>query len=188
MSQYSVSWIAPLSIGVALMFLLDPAQGRRRRARLRDRTTHLGQRTGRRTHKMSRDLQNRASGLAARFHGASDADVADDAVVDARVRTAIGRASTHSSAIAVGVIGGVAELNGPVLAAEHDDVVDAVLGVRGVFDIVNHMTQHETPDGIPGLQGDGFMPTRRSRLLPSAAVLCAAAGGAGIIAYGMSRR
>ena len=188
MSQHPISWIAPLTVGAVLMYLMDPSDGRRRRARLRDKTTHLARRTGSVATNVTRDLQNRASGLAAELHSTDDAGLADDAVVEARVRTAIGRVSTHSGAIAVSVVGGVAELNGPVLAWEHDAVVDAVASTRGVLDVVNHMTSHESAAGIPGLQGEGSLPASSERMWPSAAVMCAAAGSAGLIVYGLSRR
>src|SRR5688500_12575064 len=120
--QHSLSWIAPLSLGAALMYLLDPSDGRRRRARLRDQSASLAHRTGARTGGVARDLQNRARGVAARWRDDDDGGLVDDAVVEARVRTAIGRVSTHPGAIAVAVVGGIVELNGPVLAWEHDAV------------------------------------------------------------------
>lgn len=187
MAQHSFSWIGPLSFGAVLMFLLDPGNGRRRRALLRDRTTRLTRRTGRMTGALASDLQNRASGINARLHGQPLAPANDDAIIDARVRTALGRVSTHPGAVAVGVIDGVVELNGPVLANEHDAIVNAVERTRGVVDVVDHTTLHESDDSIPGLQGSGSMPPAE-RMWPTAAILCAAAGSAGVIAYSLRRR
>lgn len=188
MTQHSLSWVGPLSLGAALMYLLDPSDGRRRRARLGDRGASLARRTGERTADVARDLQNRARGVAARLREEDDAGLVDDAVVEARVRTAIGRVSTHAGAIAAAVVGGIVELNGPVLAWEHDAVIDAVVNTRGVLDVVNHLTQHESAHDIPGLQGEGFLPASSERGWSQAALMCAAAGSAGLIAYSLARR
>src|SRR5688500_4559928 len=131
--QHSLSWIGPLSLGAALMYLFDPSDGRRRRAQLGDRTVSAARRTREGATAAARDCQNRARGVAARLRDEDDAGLVVDAIVDARVRTAIGRVSTHPGAIAVAVVGGIVELNGPVLASEHDAVIDAVANTRGVL-------------------------------------------------------
>jgi hypothetical protein len=186
--QHSLSWVGPLSLGAALMYLFDPSDGRRRRAQLADRTTSFARRAREGAAATACDLQNRVRGVAARLRDEDDAGLVMDAVVDARVRTAIGRVSTHPGAIGVAVVGGIVELNGPVLASEHDAVIDTVVNTRGVLDVVNHLTQHESADTIPGLQGEGSLPASRERVWPQAALMCAAAGSAGFIAYGLSRR
>jgi hypothetical protein len=183
MRRHSLSWVGPFGLGALLMYFLDPSRGRRRRARLSARGMSTARRAGQRTADVARDLRNRARGAAARRHRRNDAGYVDDAVVEARVRTAVGRVSTHPGAIAVAVLGGVVELNGPVLAWEHDAVVDAVMTTRGVLDVVNNLTQHEHSFDIPGLQGDGSLPRSSAQRWPKIAVMCAAAGGAGLIAY-----
>ena len=53
-----------LGIGAALMYVLDPERGKRRRALVRDKAVSLANQTGRAVAKKSRDLSNRAKGMA----------------------------------------------------------------------------------------------------------------------------
>jgi hypothetical protein len=52
-------------LGALTMYLLDPEQGRRRRALLRDQFVHTRRVVRERTSATARDLSNRAYGLAA---------------------------------------------------------------------------------------------------------------------------
>jgi hypothetical protein len=52
-------------LGALTMYLLDPEQGRRRRALLQDQITHAKKRVRERTEGKARDLSNRAYGVAA---------------------------------------------------------------------------------------------------------------------------
>src|SRR5688500_15986079 len=101
MTNQSLSWVGPLSLGATLMYLLDPAAGRRRRALLRDRTASLARRTAEASNALACDLQNRASGLRAQLEHRHDDRPVDDTVIEARVRSRLGRVSTHPGAIGV---------------------------------------------------------------------------------------
>jgi hypothetical protein len=57
---------AALALGAGLMFVLDPAQGRRRRALIRDKAIHTAKETSRYVEGKSRDLSNRAHGAVAK--------------------------------------------------------------------------------------------------------------------------
>jgi len=57
--------LGAIGLGAGLMYILDPERGRRRRAVARDKVTSAFNRTGRAISKKSRDLSNRAYGLAA---------------------------------------------------------------------------------------------------------------------------
>jgi gas vesicle protein len=61
-----VSACAALALGAGLMFVLDPAQGRRRRALIRDKAIHAAKETSRYVEGKSRDLSNRAQGAVAK--------------------------------------------------------------------------------------------------------------------------
>ena len=50
--------------GALAMFLLDPEMGRRRRALMRDKSMKYAHQAQRRVSKRSKDLRNRAKGLA----------------------------------------------------------------------------------------------------------------------------
>lgn len=54
-----------IGIGAAIMYALDPQGGRRRRAMARDKAVSLAKETGKAVGARSRDLGNRAKGVAA---------------------------------------------------------------------------------------------------------------------------
>ncbi|HYJ46308.1 MAG TPA: hypothetical protein VEV81_06805 [Pyrinomonadaceae bacterium] len=54
-----------IGLGAALMYMLDPDQGRRRRAVTRDKLVSASNKTGQVIGKRSRDLRNRAQGVIA---------------------------------------------------------------------------------------------------------------------------
>jgi hypothetical protein len=57
-------------VGALAMFVLDPDNGRRRRALARDKLTHYGNEARDAVEGTARDLRNRAQGLAAEARGA----------------------------------------------------------------------------------------------------------------------
>src|SRR5439155_11909181 len=87
--------------GAALMYLLDPNRGRRRRAYLRDQAIHAGHKIATAADKGARDLRNRAVGAVAAAGSRFRADDASDEVLVERVRSAIGRVVSHPHAIRV---------------------------------------------------------------------------------------
>jgi hypothetical protein len=62
--------VGGIGIGAALMYVLDPERGKRRRAMARDKAVAMANKTGRAFAKTSRDLNNRAKGVAAEFRSA----------------------------------------------------------------------------------------------------------------------
>ncbi len=80
-----------IGLGAALMYILDPSQGRRRRALLRDKLVGATNKAGDVIGKTSRDLRNRAQGV---IHEAGSmltggADTAHDQGNDSEEETAI---------------------------------------------------------------------------------------------------
>jgi BON domain len=153
--------------GSALMFMLDPNNGRRRRALVRDKVVRAGHKSREGLDATARDVANRASGIAATARSRWSDEPPDEAVLDARVRSKLGRASSHPRAIEVEVHGGDVTLRGPVLAWEADDVLAAVRGVRGVGNIHDQLQRHETADSVPALQGQGRAPGSSVDILQS---------------------
>lgn len=111
--------------GAALMYLLDPDGGARRRARLRHG---------------SRDLPE--------IPATPRAAAADDAQLRQQVHTSLGRLVSHPRALDVRVSGGVVRLSGAVLAKERDGLLHQVSAMPGVQRVVNTMTAHDFPSGI----------------------------------------
>jgi hypothetical protein len=65
--KYSRACATGLGAGAALMFLLDPDRGRRRRAWIRNKCVRIGKKTERAMQTTSRDVRNRLQGLSGRF-------------------------------------------------------------------------------------------------------------------------
>jgi hypothetical protein len=186
------SAVAGAGVGAGLMFLLDPARGKRRRALLRDQAVHLAHETNAAVGVVSRDLPNRVRGLEERVRDRfSDREVCDDDVLAARVRSHLGRVVSHPHAIAVAASEGHVTLSGPILTAELGRAVDAVRGIRGVVAVDNRLEPHDTPDHVSALQGG--IPRHGARFAlyqehwsPTARLLTGVAGGA-LAIYGYAR-
>lgn len=190
MTSHSLSWVGPLSLGAALMYLFDPVGGNRRRAMLRDQAAHAARRTRMVSSALASDLENRVAGFRARVTNGADTLFTDDSVLEARVRSKLGRASSHAGAIGVASVDGIVTLTGPVLAHEHGTVRRAVERISGVAGLVDHLTEYEEAGSVPGLQGDGSALTGawlQSNWSPTARML-AVAGGATLVAYGLQQR
>jgi hypothetical protein len=144
--------------GAAGMYLLDPGQGARRRALLRDRLAALR--------------------LAWRRNEPTDAQLVE------RVRGKLRRWVSHPRAVEVVVDSGCVRLNGAVLDEELQRVVRAVRRVRGVRRIEGRLTAYSSTRGMLALQGGVPSWGERPGLLqrrwsPAARVLVAAAAAAG---------
>jgi uncharacterized membrane protein len=136
-----------------LSYFLDPDRGARRRNMLRDQVVHARARAGDAFGKTTRDLGNRARGIVAETRALVTGDDADDPVIAGRVRTALGRVTSHPRSIEVSVDQGRVTLSGPVLADEADRLLNTVRGVPGVEDIDDNLERHDSGEGVPGLQG-----------------------------------
>jgi uncharacterized membrane protein len=157
--------IAGMVVGAGAMYLLDPDRGARRRSLLWDQGVHVSHKLGDGLASTARDARNRTAGAAAELRSRFRADETDDEVLHERVRSAIGRAVSHPSAITVLVSDGQVTLTGPVLADEVDDLIERVKGVRGVKEVRNELEIHPSADGVPALQGAGRPREQRPELL-----------------------
>src|SRR5688572_32260387 len=85
--------------GAALAYVLDPGQGRRRRALMRDKFVRASRKTRDGLDATARDLANRTKGVAAASRGRFTATHVDDARLLERVRAKLGRVCSHPRAI-----------------------------------------------------------------------------------------
>jgi uncharacterized membrane protein len=157
--------IAGMVVGAGAMYLLDPDRGARRRSLLWDQGVHASHKLSDGLAATARDARNRTAGAAAELRSRFRADEADDEVLHERVRSAIGRAVSHPSAITVLVSDGRVTLTGPVLADEVDDLIERIKGVRGVTEVRNELEIHRSADDVPALQGAGRPREPRPELL-----------------------
>jgi len=145
-------FIGGFLVGAAVMYLLDPDRGGRRRALVRDQAARARHRLGDGLEATARDLGNRAKGTAAEVRSRFRREAVDDTILHERVRSTIGHAVSHPGAIEVSVSEGRVTLQGPVLQHELDSLLRAVRQVRGVSEVVNELEVHREPGGVPSLQ------------------------------------
>jgi len=147
--------------GAVSMFFLDPAHGRRRRAVMRDRVASGMSRIDGATSVASRDLQNRARGLAHEFRARLTPEDVPDEILSERVRARLGAAVSHPGAIEVAALAGRVTLSGAVLEREYVRLLRMIWTVRGVVDIEDRLAVYERAAGVPALQGGGRLPEQR---------------------------
>jgi uncharacterized membrane protein len=173
------------------MYFLDPVQGRRRRALVRDQCTSFLAQSGNATRKITRDLGNRTQGMLAEAQSAWSEEQVNDEVLAARVRSKLGRMVSHPKAIEVTTNQGRVTLHGPILAHEVRRLMRAVWSVRGVQEVDNQLRVYEQADGIPSLQGGTerreVSEIWQTNWTPGLRAVMGLAGGA-LAIYGLTQR
>jgi osmotically-inducible protein OsmY len=150
------NFVSGMMVGATLMYLLDPARGKRRRALLRDQVVHGAhglEDVGERFAGRSQDLRNRAYGAVAETRARLRREDVDDSVLEARVRAEIGRAVSNPGAIQVEARDGRVTLSGPVLEQEVEQLLSRTASVRGVDDVESRLDAHADAEESPGVQG-----------------------------------
>jgi hypothetical protein len=186
--------IAAVATGAALMYLLDPDRGGRRRALVRDQAMRMARRTGNAFDVTSRDLTNRARGVVADLQARFRDTPVGDETLRARVRTRVGAVVGYAGAIAVDVVDGRVTLRGPVLADDVERVLRRVRAVRGVRDVEDRLDVHANAGGVPALQSARRVPRggevfelMQNRWSPAARLLTGV-GSIMLTVWGLRRR
>lgn len=184
--------IGTAGLGAGLMYFFDPDRGKRRRALLRNKTEHAARIATDAAGKTRRDVRNHLLGVVAEFESLLRNEDVSDNVLEARVRSRLGRLVSHPSAIEVQTVNGLVVLNGPILADEVHALLDAVAAIGGVKNIENHLEVHELAGDTPALQGGRPRLGRRVGPLktnwsPTTRLMATAAGGA-LTIYGIRRK
>lgn len=149
----AVSLVGAAGIGAGLMYLLDPDRGKRRRALIRDKAKRINRRAIDAVGKKRRDLGNHLRGTVSEIGSLVRSDNVIDDVIEARVRSKLGRVVSHPHAIHTKVKDGLVTLSGRILANEVLGLCDAVVSIAGVKNIENQLELHEEAGNIPALQG-----------------------------------
>ena len=122
------------------MYLLDPARGRTRRYRLQERAVKTTRKMGHLLKATAKDLRNRRMGILAKTRSLFREETAvPDAKLEARVRSALGRATSHPHAVDIAAQSGCIRFSGPILADEADRLEALIRKVPGVKDVENRV-------------------------------------------------
>jgi hypothetical protein len=183
--------LAGLAAGAAAVALFEPRSGARRRGLVAQKAIHAGKAARSFGAKAGRDLANRSRGLLASARSSIHEESVPDDVLCDRVRSHIGRLTSHPSAIAVSAREGAIELRGPVLEEEAQRVLEGCRRVHGVHQVVDLLDRHAGPERVPGLQGAPRPPPATElwqERWPPGARLLAMVWGAALAARGLWTR
>ena len=172
-----LNWVGGIALGALAMYIADPVQGRRRRALLQDKVTSVTHSTSKLMDKTLHDARNRWSGVqasAARLLSPRQAKPIDDHVLEARVRSRLGRAMAHVQDVEVHAHQGRVTLSGNLGSEEQEKLLSLVAAIPGVESVSGPMT----------LAAEGY-----HRKLGRSPLWIAGAAGAGVLAwYVLTRR
>src|SRR5262245_54973666 len=98
--------VGGVAAGLGLMYFLDPDQGRRRRALVRDQMVLAAHKTGDAMDATSRDIANRAKGAVAELRGRFRSEDVNDDVLRERVRARVGAVVGYAVSVGVSVSDG----------------------------------------------------------------------------------
>lgn len=163
--RHPLSFLGGFLAGVLAMYYLDAQSGGRRRALVRDKMVGAGHDLADAAQGQARRTWDRARGLAAtrsldrvtRRAPESDQQLHD------RIRARLGRITGHPGAVQVEVEQGCVSLSGHVLRKDLDNLLFEVRDMAGVKELRNALQVHDSPEGIPELQGGDEPPGRQQR-------------------------
>ena len=158
--------LSGIGIGAISAYFLDPDDGRARRAKVRDKTRSLVQDGRGFFDDATTDLRNRAAGMVAKVKSRARPQTTSDRVLEARVRSELGRVVSHPRAIEVVCDDGRVTLSGAILKAEVDPLIAAVQATPGVSEIDNMLEIYEQAGNVPALQGRASRPGRPTPIPP----------------------
>lgn len=188
----TVGFMSAVGIGAGLMYLFDPDRGKRRRGEIRDAAKHVNRIATDAAGKTGRDIRNRLRGVMSEVACLFRTENVTDDVLEARVRSTLGRFVSHPHAIEVKAVEGLINISGTILTAEVHPLLAAVAAIEGVKNISNCLETHDSPGDIPALQGGRRRQGKRSGLFktswsPTTRLITGVTGGA-LVIYGGKRR
>lgn len=127
--------------GFVAMYFLDPVAGRRRRALVRDQLIKLGRVGTRQIEAVTEQVGDRSQGIVAEARtAAADAtgslDV-DDATLEERVRSELGRVGGDTGSIQISARNGQVLVEGWLPENEADRILDAIRAIPGVQGVID---------------------------------------------------
>ena len=176
------------AIGGAAMYFLDPEQGRRRRARVRDQAVKATGEVRQFVDNGKRDLAHRGTVVAGRLRSRFKRSDASDPVLVERIRSRMGRHVAHPGAIDVLATDGHVTLSGTIFAHEREGLIEALGSVPGVSDIFDELTVYETAEGIAELHDPRDQPEGIQESWAPGTRLVTSAAGTTLTMYALVRR
>jgi hypothetical protein len=190
--NHGIAFLTGMGLGAGVWYFFDPGLGRRRRALFRDQLVHLSREFDDGIETAWRDLCNRLRGVASKSTSLYSSEPVSDEVLVARVRSKMGRYTSHPRALEVTAHDGCVTLSGPILAHEACGLLSAVRSVSGVREVDDRLSEHEQAEDLPALQGGRERPGERMNLLEvnwaPATRLLAGLAGAALLTSGLMRR
>lgn len=185
-------WLGGIALGAVAMYLADPAQGRRRRAAAQERMRSLTKKTRGALNAAVHDASDRWSDLqvqANRIIGdANQSKPIDNHVLEARVRSKLGRAMMNSHFIDVKADQGYVTLKGSVPDEDKQEVVRQVQAIPGVRDVKDRLSVQSQASAMSGSTGEEYRWSSESGGSLVSPWMLALLGG-GILGYlGFTRR
>jgi hypothetical protein len=136
--------LALVAAGAAAMYYLDPETGRRRRALVRDKGAAAGRDLKDSARATGRHASNKMRGAVAKVEsGMDDAPVTDE-LLQAQIRSKLGRTVERPGDVEVEVNDGHVVLSGSASAGEVDSLARTVAGMQGVSDVENRISGNES--------------------------------------------
>lgn len=178
------SWLWGAVMGAGAMYFLDPQNGDRRMALVRDQYHSFRRRSREGLEVAVRDLQNRTRGLMAEGMAMVSSEGVPDYIIEERVRSRLGFFARHPGAVDVRVQDGRAILTGDALADEAESILSGVQGIRGIRGVDNQLRVHQDAGNIQQLQGEGRYGMGNGQWAPSTRLL-AGAGATYLMLYSM---
>lgn len=153
--------VTALAAGAALMFYLDPQQGRRRRAMVRDKGASLGNDMKDYADTTRTRLGNRMKSLGARSSLSNDHAAIDDMQLQRDVTAKVESLVSNPMAVVVTLEEGVVRLSGRVPAEESEALLAKIAAMPGVQDIDDQL--EDEPSASDGDALDTDMEENRAR-------------------------
>lgn len=185
-------WLGGIALGAIAMYLADPTQGRRRRALAQDKMRSLTHKTSGVLNAAVHDASNRLSGLQAQanrmINQGHKSKPIDNHVLEARVRSKLGRAMMNAHFIDVAADEGIVTLRGSVSDEDKQQVVKLVQGIPGVLDVRDKLDMQGQSGGIFSSWSEAYRSRSEAQGSFPSAWMLALLGGGILGYYGFTRR
>ena len=147
--------VTAAAAGALAMYWLDGQSGRRRRKLVGDKLAGAGHDLARQAQVKARRARDHLQGVATTgsLDRVSRSEPLSDQQLHDRIRSRLGRLVSHPKSIDVDIEGGHVCLRGHILTKEQQPLLRGVQAMAGVQSVRDELVCHDSPQGIPELQG-----------------------------------